>query len=205
MFCSQCRCEFVGWTRCPNCKTPLVEELAAPLPDDAVQAISYEALLELVRENGGQLELALSTADVGREKKWHFPKIGYGYAWANKMQGRAENVAVDLHASDVGKDREWSLLGLGQGFAWVKEARGNVGGNEFGLTSQKVGKDSSWNILGLGFGYAWVQEMAGECGARLQVGLAVTGVARDKKRQFPGLGYGFAWASKGVLTLTLNE
>ena len=83
MFCPKCRCEFVGWTgKCPNCKTLLVEGLS-PIPETADKPISYEALVDLVRENGGQLRIDLSTTDVGRHKGWGFPYLGYRFAWAN--------------------------------------------------------------------------------------------------------------------------
>lgn len=36
------------------------------------KAISYETLVELVRENGGQLKIDLLTTDVGRDKKCYF-------------------------------------------------------------------------------------------------------------------------------------
>ena len=78
MFCPKCRCEFVGWTgKCPNCKTPLVEELPT-VRETADKPISYEALVDLVRENGGQLTIDLSTTDVGMERKGGSRILGMG-------------------------------------------------------------------------------------------------------------------------------
>lgn len=78
MYCSECRCEFEGWTgKCPNCRTPLVEG-SPPIAETADEPISYEALVDLVRENGGSLGIDLSTSEVGREKGRSFPYFGYG-------------------------------------------------------------------------------------------------------------------------------
>ena len=120
MFCPKCRCEFVGWTgKCPNCKTLLVEELA-PIPETADKPISYEALVDLVRENGGQLRIDLSTTDVGMEKKRGFPYSGYGSAWTQEMSGECgAQLKADLLTTDVGRHKGWGFPYLGYRFAWA--------------------------------------------------------------------------------------
>ena len=205
MFCPKCRCEFVGWTgKCPNCKTLLVEGLS-PIPETADKPISYEALVDLVRENGGQLRIDLSTTDVGMEKKWGFPYSGYGFAWAKTMQGDFDDILVDLTTTEVGMEKKESFPYRGYGFAWAKAMRGYIGGNKVTLTAKKVAREKKWSFPYSGYGSAWTQEMSGECGGQLKADLLTTDVGRHKGWGFPYLGYRFAWANSSILTLTLNE
>lgn len=205
IFCPQCRCEFPSWVlKCPHCKTPLTEELP-PAPEVIDEAISYEELVNLVRKNGGQLQIDVTTTEVGREKTWGFPYQGYGFAWARRMQGSYSNILVDLASIDVGMEKKWGFPYLGYGFGWTKRMQGHIGGNKATLTATKVSMEKKWGFPYLGYGYAWVQEMSGECGSRLRVDFVTTDVGREKKWGFPYLGYGYAWAQKGVLTVMLRE
>jgi hypothetical protein len=205
MFCPECRCEFVGWTgKCPGCKTPLVAKAPSVLCVSH-EPIPYEALVDLVRESGGQLMIDLSTTEVERERKWRFPYLGYGRAWAKRMQGAFDDVPVDLVTTEVGRGRKWTFPYIGYGFGWAKSMRGNAGGNEVVLTAKKVGMDKKWGFPYFGHGYAWTQEMSGECGDQLEADLSTTDVRTQRKWGFPYLGYGFAWADKCTLTLTLKE
>ena len=43
-----------------------------PGPGTTDKAISYKTLVDLVRENGGQLKIDLLTTDVGWDKKCYF-------------------------------------------------------------------------------------------------------------------------------------
>lgn len=73
MFCSNCRCEFPEWIRkCPLCKIPLVHA-APPDPESMSKTISYEALVEIVKKNGGKLKINVLTTHVGKNKRWTFP------------------------------------------------------------------------------------------------------------------------------------
>jgi hypothetical protein len=205
MFCPECRCEFVGWTgRCPGCKTPLVEE-ALSVPGGAHEPIPYEALVELVREHGGQLRIDLSTIEVGKERKWRFPYLGYGRAWAKRMRGTCNGVLVDLVTTEVGRGRKWGFPYLGYGFGWARAMRGDIGGNEVVLTATKVAMEKKWGFPYLGYGFGWTQEMSGECGVQLAIDLSTTDVGRQTRWRFPYLGYGFAWARKSTLALTLKQ
>ena len=205
IFCPQCRCEFPAWVRkCPNCKIPLVEKLPPP-PEPVEKTISYEALVNLVRKNGGQLVIDVTTTEVGRDKRSSFPYQGYGLAWAKRMQGDYSDISVDLTATDVGMEKKWSFPYQGYGFAWTKRMQGYIGGNEATLTAKKVGMEKKWGIPYQGYGFAWTQEMSGECGDQLRIDFVTTEVGREKKWSFPYLGYGFAWAKKGILTLSLKE
>lgn len=57
MYCPNCQCEFDGWVgKCPDCRTPLLDE-SPHIQEVSSNPISYEALVDLVRENGGQLNL----------------------------------------------------------------------------------------------------------------------------------------------------
>jgi len=205
MFCPKCKCEFVGWTgKCPVCKTPLVEE-SPSMSATADEPISYEALVDLVRENGGQLRIDVSTNDVGMKKKWGFPYFGFGFAWTKGMRGALNGIQVVLRATEVGMEKKHRFPYFGYGFAWAQRVQGTIGGNEATLTAGKVATEKKRRFPYFGSGFAWTQEMSGECGGQLKVDLLTTDVGRDKKWGFPHRGYGFAWANKGVLTLALNE
>lgn len=205
MFCPNCRCEFPEWIRkCPHCKIALVQAVP-PEPKSMSKTISYEALVDLVRKNGGKLKIDVSTTDVARDKRWTFPYLGYGFAWAKRMQGTFSNIAVDLLTAEVGMERKWVFPYMGYGYAWVKRMQGYIGGHEISLVAKKVGMERKWGFPYMGYGYAWIQEMAGECGNQLRLHLLATEVRREKKWEFPYQGYGFAWADKSILTLRLKE
>lgn len=205
MFCPQCRCEFAGWTdKCPDCHVPLVEELA-PIPERSGKSISYEALVDLVRENGGQLRIDLSTTEVGMERELRFPYRGYKFAWAKRMQGNLDNNLVDLTTTRVGREKEWGFPYQGYGYAWVKRMEGHVGGNPITLTASKVGRDKETIFPFRGYGFAWTRELSGECGDRLRANLLITDASRRKGWIFPYFGFGAAWENEGILTLALNE
>ena len=205
MYCPDCRCEFVGWSRrCPVCETPLVEAPPAPLQTTG-EPIAYEALVGLVKENGGKLSIEVSTTDVGKEHRWSFPYSGYGFAWAKGMQGVLDSVSVALQTTEVGMDKKHGFPYRAYRFAWAKGMEGHIGGNQVTLASTEVVLEKKWGFPYQGFGYAWMKTMSGTCGQQLIVDLRTTEAGRDKRIRFPYRGYGFAWARKGVLTLTLNQ
>lgn len=205
MYCLNCRCEFEGWVgKCPDCRTPLVEE-SNHVHEISSNPISYEELVELVRENGGQLNIDLSTIGVGMRKKWGFPYFGYRFAWAKRMQGTQNRIVVDLLTTEVGTEKRWGFPHLGYGYAWRKEMEGDVAGNPISLTAAKVRKEKKWRFPYSGYGYAWTQELIGECGAQLNATLTTTEVVKRSGWGFPYFGYGSAWAKEGALALTLKE
>ena len=208
MYCSNCKCEFVDWIRkCPNCKHPLVEDIPSDT-GSGDKTISYGELVELVRENNGQLQVELSTTNVGRQKKWSFPYFAYGYAWAKSMQGAYKDIQVELSTSEVGKRRQLRFPYLGYGYAWAKSMGGYIGGNEVSLSANKVTREKKWIFPYFGFGRAWTQKMSGECGDQINLDISITENGSSREwGGFPFLfrGYGFAWEKQGVLTLTLNE
>ena len=117
MFCPKCRCELVGWSgKCPVCRIPLVKELPI-VPDSAQEPVSYAALVDVVKANGGQLRIELATTDVGQAKSRRFPFRGYGLAWAKRMQGVSDDIVVDLTTEDLGVEKRWRFPYLGYGFA----------------------------------------------------------------------------------------
>ena len=206
MFCQECECEFVGCTgRCPVCGASLTERVATSPPGNAGALLSYEALVHLVRQNGGQLSIDCSTTDVGVKTTWSFPYSGYGFAWAKRMQGNSDGVAVDLLTAEVGTKRKHGFPYSGYRFAWAKSVDGQLGGNPLTLGATEVVMEKKWGFPYFGFGFAWTQEMSGECGAQLKAAFLTTEVGREKQHRFPYRGYGFAWAKKGVLTLALRE
>ena len=205
MYCPECRCEFIGWTaRCPTCKTPLVEQ-APPVPTATERPVSHEALVDLVRENGGQLSIDVSTTDVGSKRTWSFPYFGYGLAWAKRMQGVLDDVLVDLQTTEVGGEKGRGFPYVGYRYAWASRMQGHVGGNEVTLAVTKVAKEKRRSFPYFGYGFAWTQEMSGGCGDQLRVVLSSTDVGRRRARRFPYRGFGYAWANKATLTLTTND
>lgn len=130
MFCPECKCEFVGWTgKCPSCKTRPVEK-APSGPGISGTPIAHEALLERVREAGGQLTVDLWTTEVEKERKWRFPYLGYGRAWGARMQGVFKDTPVDLVTTEIGRARRWRFPYLGYGFACAKK----------GMSTLRIGK-----------------------------------------------------------------
>jgi hypothetical protein len=205
LYCAQCRCEFEGWTvKCPVCGNALVEE-APPATGAMGEAIPYDALVDLVRTNGGQLSIEMSTIEVERDRKQSFPYRGYGRAWAKRLQGSFEKIWAYLTTVEVGRDRTHRFPYQGYGFAWESEMRGTIGGTAVTLKASKVSRKMKWAFPYRGFGYAWTERLSGECGDRLQVELVTTDVGKHRERRFPYFGYGYAWANRGTLTLTLKE
>jgi hypothetical protein len=205
MYCPNCRCEFEGWVRnCPDCRTTLLE-VSPDIEEISSIPISYEALVELVRENGGQLSIDLSTTDVGMRRKRGFPYFGYRYSWVKRMQGAKNGIDVDLLTTDVGTEIRRRFPYLGYGYAWEKTLDGNIAGNSITLKATKVHKESKWSFPYSGFGYAWTQELSGDCGGELEATFETTDVARKRGWGFPYFGFGSAWVKKGTLTLKLME
>ena len=202
MYCTNCRCKFDGWVgNCPNCRTRLVDESPYFLQEVSGNPISYETLVDFVKENGGQLTIDLSTVEVGMRKKKGFPYFGYRYAWVKRMQGVNNGIVVDLLTTDVGTEKRRRFPYLGYGFAWRKRMEGDIGGNPITLKATKVRKERKWSFPYKGYGYAWTQELSGECGVKVNVNLLTTDVSRKKGWVFPYFGFGSAWAKKCVLTL----
>ena len=202
MFCPQCKCEYIGWQRCPDCDIPLVESL--PEVEGHGEAISYQDLIEQIRKNGGEIEVEMTTSGVQREKKWSFPYMGIGYAWAQSMQGARDNLSVRLTTSQVGRQRGWRFPYFGFGYAWEKAMEGKVNGNPIELKATKVKRERKWNIPYLGYGRAWSERLEGSCGDKLRAELDISEVAKKRAWTFPYQGYGFAWPKKGVLRLSLS-
>jgi hypothetical protein len=205
MYCPECKCEYEGWSgECPVCKAALVAA-STTIVENSGGSTPYDALVKLVRDNGGRLDFELTTVEVGRERKWSFPYFGFGYAWAKRMKGVSRDIAVDLATIDVGKDRIRRFPYLGYGFAWRREMRGHVGGNEVRLQARKVARRKTRSFPYFGYGRAWTELMVGECGDRLEAELQTVEVLRKKDWRFPYQGYGFAWAGKAMLTLKCIE
>jgi hypothetical protein len=164
---------------------------------------SYDGLLRLVGQSGGQLEIVLSTTEVGTEKRQRFPYRGYALSWAKRMQGAVDGLEVDLTTTDVGTRKTLSFPYSGYGYGWARRMQGRIGGQDVSLEVVEVGKERTFGFPWRGHGYAWAQEFRGECGGQLQAHLSTTEVGRARERGFPYFGYGYAWAKKAVLTLRL--
>lgn len=211
MYCNKCQCEFPDWVhKCPSCKAFLAKEMSPQFKkllerfETAKEKISYEELVRLVKENGGQLKIDLVTTDVGMEKEYGFPFQGYGFAWAENMMGLFNNILADLRTTEFGKYKKFMFPYMGFGFAWSKRIEGNIGGNGIILKAKKVDMEKKYGFPYKGYGFAWTQEMSGECGRELRADLVFRDVKRNKRLTFPFFGFGFAWVDKAVLTLSLK-
>ena len=205
MYCLECKCEYGGWTgRCPECKSPLVEEVQPEIPD-VTQTISYDELVEIVRESDGEYQVALFATSIAREKKWRFPYNGYGYAWTKKMSGASNGISIELTTSEMGRDTSWGFPYMGYGFAWAKSLVGSIGGTEVKLQATKVAREKKWRFPYLGYGRAWTEELRGELGDQLHLHLQVTEVGKGRDWRFPYRGYGFGWEKKATLTISLAQ
>lgn len=206
MYCAVCKCEFDGWTdTCPTCMTPLVMAKPPELSASVQTSLTYEDLLALVKENEGLLTIDLTAAEVGMQKQRAFPYLGYGFAWAKRMQGAFEENPANLIATEIGTDKKRSFPYFGFGFSWVKKLEGQLSGNHVTLTASQVKREAKQNFLYLGYGYAWTCEMAGKCGDQLNADFVITDIGRKKERGFPYFGFGFAWENKGTLTISIVE
>ncbi len=203
MYCTNCQCDFVGWTgKCPNCATPLVDGIA-PERGAAAPILSYEDLVRIVRKSDDGLIIPLETSEVGMQRGWGFPYRAYKFAWAKMMKGVLDSYLVELRTVEVGRERRRSFPYFGYGYGWTKAMQGHIGGNEVTLSASKVVREREQAFPYRGFGFAWTEELTGNCGALIDVKVMVTEVGRKMGWQFPYAGYGAAWAKKAILVLTL--
>ena len=203
MYCTACNCEYNGWSgRCPSCKQPL-QEGTLPEPPRNVAQIDYDSLVEMIKKNGGTLEIPLSASKIARSKTTRFPWMGLGYAWTQKMNSAHSDIAVDLNTTEVGKDRKWAFPYRGLGYAWQQQTEGWIGGNQLSLLATQVNRKRSWSFPYSGYGYAWTEAMSGKCGQDIRVDFKATQVSQQHRHRFPYFGYGYAWVDEGLLTLTL--
>jgi hypothetical protein len=205
MYCPKCKCDFAGWTgKCPTDGAKLAEP--SPLPDEPTHAaMPYETVVDLIRDNGGSYEIELRTIGVGREKKMSFPYLGYGFAWAKRMCGESNGIAVDLHIYEIGRDRDTGFPYQGYGYGWGKQMRGWVGGHEISLTATKVTREKKHLFPYRGHGYSWAAELSGECGKSIQAKMRAVEVDRDRNWFLFYFGFGYAWIRRATLILSLVD
>ena len=204
MYCTTCRCEFVRWTgKCPVCKTFLIEKPVFQ-PTAPADSATYQSIVDTLRERG-VIEVPMVTTEVARFRKYAFPYLGYGYAWAKQMHSETKALAVNLITVRVATDKSWSFPYQGRGFAWEQLLKGDIAGNAVSLKATRVGQDKTWGFPYLGYGFAWTEQAEGSCGDEIEVELSVTEIGREKRWSFPYFGFGFAWPSKGVLRLKVRE
>lgn len=203
MYCPNCQCEFDGWkNRCPQCRSALLDE-PHPASESTHLPLTYPELVELVKSQGGEVQINLFAAGVKRKRKWRMPYLGYGYAWTKKMRGEFDGIAMKVETREEGRSRKWSFPYFGYGYAWIKNMEGSIGGHQISLTVRKVRKKRKQRFPYLGYGFAWAEELEGCCGDQLYAHLQTTEVGKKMERQFPYFGYGFAWEKQGTLRLVI--
>jgi hypothetical protein len=205
MYCPKCKCDFVGWTgKCPIDGASLVTP--SPVPDRlAHPPVPYETIVDLIRENNGSYQIELRTIEVVRARKMSFPYRGYGFAWAKKMVGQINGIAVDLHIDEIGKNKGWGFPYQGYGFAWEKQMRGWIGGHEINLSATEVAHEKKFLFPYRGHGYSWAGELTGDCGKLIRAEMKTIEVGRDKNWFFFYFGFGYAWISRATLNLSLTD
>ncbi|MCD6249950.1 MAG: hypothetical protein J7J98_06450 [candidate division Zixibacteria bacterium] len=205
MYCPKCECDYAGWTgKCPIDGTLLAE--LNPIPDKpAHPPVPYETITDLIRENNGSCEIELRTTEVGRERKMSFPYRGHGFAWAKKMIGQINGIAVDLHIDGIGKNTDWGFPYQGYGFAWEKQMRGWVSGHKINLSATRVAHEKKFLFPYRGHGYSWAEELTGDCGKLIRADMKTTEIGRDKTWFFFYFGFGYAWIKQATLTLSLAD
>ena len=98
MYCENCRCEYSGWRgKCPVCKAEIME-VDRKISPDVTKPVPYDALVNTVRNHGGEIKAVLSATDVVRVQRWGFPYFGYGYAWEKGLSGNIDDIPVELRA-----------------------------------------------------------------------------------------------------------
>lgn len=205
MYCSECNCEFDGWTwKCPVCRTNLIDEAPIEFQGNG-KIVSYDALLTLVKKNSGKLEIDLATTAVERKGTWRFPYKSYGFAWVKRIKGEIQGIFIDLCTREIGTSKKWRFPYNGYGCAWEKSMDGHVGGNDITLSATKVKCENKWRFPYFGFGYGWTETFTGHCGNHLDAELISVEVCKKRGQRFPYRGYGYAWTAKSMLILKFNE
>jgi len=203
MYCSTCNCEYEGWSgKCPSCKQQLVDgRPVEQVPSNG--QIDYSSLVEMIEKNGASIDIDLGASQVIRKKSFRFPWLGFGYAWTQRFNGKADGIHVDLNASEVGKDRNWAFPYRGHGYAWGQEMQGLIAGNQCSLKASEVKRSSTWSFPYSGYGFAWTEEMLGSCGDQIQLIMTASKVSKKRIYGFPYFGHGYAWVDEGILTWRL--
>lgn len=207
MYCTNCQCEFDGWYhRCPQCRNPLgiTPELSLPT-EMSSRVLSYDELVERVRSKNHLIEIDVLTSEVVVQRRWRFPYLGYGYAWAKRFQGGFEDIHAALTTVEEGRHKEWRFPYFGFGYAWPMRLSGHISGNPILLTVNKVRKERKMRFPYLGYGFSWAESFSGECGPQLSAHLRVTDAHKKMEWRFPFFGFGFAWENKAVFSLSLAE
>jgi hypothetical protein len=98
----------------------------------------------------------LRTTQVGKEKKWSFPYLGRGFAWAKGMQGQIAGSEASLGTNRVGMEKKWRFPYFGYGYAWMRGMSGECGDQlKVGLSTTDFAEKRDWGFPYFGFGFAW--------------------------------------------------
>jgi hypothetical protein len=202
MYCQNCDCKFLNWhNTCPICGEQLL-----PPPEESrrLPSLAEDVLIERVRQAGGEICFHAQTSVVQMKSPAIFPYFGFGEAYEQRIEGRSDDLWIDLHGIQAGRDRAYRYPWRGYGFAWASAMEGELCGNPVTLRAEQVGHKRRWGFPFFGFGYAWIEAMSGGCGDRLSVNLRQKEIARFLRRRFPHRGFGYAWSKRFELSLTLQ-
>ena len=204
MYCSTCNCEYEGWSgKCPSCKQQLVDgRPVEQIPSNG--QIDYSSLVEMIEKNGTSIDIDLGASQVIRKKSFRFPWLGFGYAWTQRLNGKADSIHVDLSATEVRKDRNWAFPYRGHGYAWGQEMQGLIAGNQCSLQASEVKRSRNYSFPYSGYGFAWTEEMLGSCGDQIELVMTASKVSIKRIYSFPYFGHGYAWVDQYRLSLQIS-
>ena len=174
------------------------------------KSITYDTLVDMVRENDGELSIDMETTKVGRDKERPlFDRSGFGYAWSEEMYGcLGDDIPVKLRQLNVGREtyeQVWEHSAFG--YAWTNVFAAEVGGNPFTLVATRAQKEEEIPSLShRGFGFGHTLEMEGTFGDSLRVTLTTTETHSEKDDPGHGnIGYGYGWMQQAQMTIYLDE
>ncbi|MEJ2266986.1 MAG: hypothetical protein P8X95_26370 [Anaerolineales bacterium] len=112
--------------------------------------------MKRIQSVDGDIDVELTTTEVGTERRWEFPYFGFGYAWTKQVQGHIVGNECNLRATKVAKERKLRFPYLGYGYAWVQEMSGKCGDRlKVELSITEVDKERKWRFPYFGYGFAW--------------------------------------------------
>jgi len=106
------------------------------------------------------LPVRLEVTHVGRDRTWAvFPYMGYGFAWAMRMEGAIAGNTVGLSAREVHREKRFGFPWRGYGYAWTQKMSGDCGKRvRIELEASEVGRARKWTFPYQGYGFGWMRK-----------------------------------------------
>lgn len=180
----------------PNSQAQTVDSEASK----GFEEISYTRLVDMIKENGGRLEIPVYATRVAIEKHGILDQK-YAFGWTDRMRGKVKGLQLTLVTTETEKEK-FGILDLSHGYATERTMHAELSGNEFTLSSTQKEAEHH-GILDLKYSMAFSREMTGKLGEDIKAtliskGKETTGGILDQK-------WGYSWIDSGTLTLTLEN